>query len=227
MLTTTFGYGYDFDPTTAPRPKGDHPDLVWELAAMFPAQGSWSVKEYLDLTDGIDRKIEYTNRRLEFLPTPTLTHQRLVWTLSRWLDAFVAKRSLGEVLPGGIRVYFDDADDEKFRIPDVLFLSKESAPKWGGERYWTGVDLTIEVVSDDAKSVTRDYEDKVKVYGAGRIAEYWIVDPQEQKITVFTLPKGAAEYAEHGVFRPGETATSVLLDGFTVEVQACFDAAKK
>jgi hypothetical protein len=40
--------------------------------------------------------------------------------------------------------------------------------------------------------------------------------------TALTL-RGAA-YAIHGVFRRGELATSVLLDGFAVEVGAVFDA---
>ncbi|MEQ8847213.1 Uma2 family endonuclease [Botrimarina sp.] len=227
MLTTTFDYAYDFDPSAAPRPRGEQPELVWELATMFPAQGAWSVRDYLELTDATNRKIEYTNGRLEFLAMPTVTHQRLVSWLFLLLNGYVAKAGLGEVLPGGIRVYFDDADEEKFRIPDVLFLSKGSEAEWGGERYWRGVDLAIEVVSDDPKSLSRDYEDKVRVYGAGRVPEYWIVDPQEQKITVLTLPEGADKYAEHGVFRPGQTATSVLLGGFAVDVKACFDAAKK
>jgi Uma2 family endonuclease len=226
MLSSTYDYAYDFNPEFVPRSKSGEPELVWELATMFPAQGSWTKEEYLCLTDSTNRRIEYTNGRLEFLAMPTLTHQRLVSWLFFLMHDFVASRGLGEVLPGGIRIYFDRDKEEKFRIPDVVFLSKESKPRWGGERYWNGVDLAIEIVSDDEKSIDRDYLDKLKVYGEGKVAEYWIVDPQESKITVLTLPDGKSEYAEHGVFRPGETATSKLLDGFVVDVKACFDAAK-
>jgi Uma2 family endonuclease len=55
-----------------------------------------------------------------------------------------------------------------------------------------------------------------------RIPEYWIVNPLDETITVLTLAGDA--YAEHGVFRRGETATSALLDGFAAPVDAVFDA---
>jgi hypothetical protein len=45
-------------------------------------------------------------------------------------------------------------------------------------------------------------------------------------ITVLSLPEGAGDYVVHGEFRPGATATSVLLEGFTVDVAACFAAAE-
>jgi hypothetical protein len=47
--------------------------------------------------------------------------------------------------------------------------------------------------------------------------------PEEATITVLTLEHG--EYVDHEVFRRGETATSALLSGFTVSVDAVCDAA--
>ena len=57
-----------------------------------------------------------------------------------------------------------------------------------------------------------------------RRTEYWIVDPPEETLTVLTLD--GEGYVEHGVFGGGETATSVLLPGFAVDVTAVFDAAR-
>ena len=61
-------------------------------------------------------------------------------------------------------------------------------------------------------------------YAEAGIAEYWIVDPQSPSITVLTLDN--AHYVEHGVFGLGQSASSVLLAGFTADVSAVFDAAK-
>jgi len=47
-------------------------------------------------------------------------------------------------------------------------------------------------------------------------------EPAKETITVLTLVRGA--YIEHGVFRRGETATSLVLPGFSVSVDAVFDA---
>jgi Uma2 family endonuclease len=53
---------------------------------------------------------------------------------------------------------------------------------------------------------------------------YQIVDPQERRIIVLTLD--GDEYRVHGEFGPGETASSVLLPGFSVSVGAVLAAEK-
>jgi Uma2 family endonuclease len=53
-------------------------DDAWEVATLFPRQGKWSEEEYLRLTDGSNRRIEYTDGRLEFLPMPTDRHETLI-----------------------------------------------------------------------------------------------------------------------------------------------------
>ena len=59
-------------------------------------------------------------------------------------------------------------------------------------------------------------------YAEAGIPEYWIADPRDETLTVLAL-RGDA-YVEHGRYGRGETAVSVLLDGFTAEVSAVFDA---
>jgi Uma2 family endonuclease len=90
----------------------------------------------------------------------------------------------------------------------------------GQNTYWLGADLVLEVVSSDDPE--RDTVVKRRDYAEGGIPEYWIVHPEEESITVLRLEQ--AQYVEHGVFRRGETATSVLLEGFAVVVSEVFDA---
>ena len=78
----------------------------------------------------------------------------------------------------------------------------------------------MEVVSEGQESWKRDYVEKAEDYAAAGIAEYWIVDPQERKITVLTLTD--TEYREHGVFIEGDDASSVLLAGFACRVSDVF-----
>jgi Uma2 family endonuclease len=56
------------------------------------------------------------------------------------------------------------------------------------------------------------------------VPEYWIVDPQDEVITVLKLDGGAN--AVHGEFRLGERATSRLLEGFEVDVAEVFAAGE-
>jgi len=63
---------------------------------------------------------------------------------------------------------------------------------------------------------------KRREYAQAHIPEYWIVNPQTELITVLHLEND--RYVEHGVFKRGETATSALLEGFLVNVDAVLDA---
>ena len=88
-------------------------------------------------------------------------------------------------------------------------------------RYWTGADLVVEVVSPDDPD--RDYITKRADYAEAAIPEYWIVDPQQSRITVLTLTGDT--YTTHGEFHPGDTATSPLLPSFTADVTHVLEGA--
>jgi Uma2 family endonuclease len=66
--------------------------------------------------------------------------------------------------------------------------------------------LVVEVVSPGKVAWERDYDCKRSQYAAVGIPEYWIVDPQEQQVTVLRLELG--EYTEVGVFQENETIIS-------------------
>jgi Uma2 family endonuclease len=106
-----------------------------------------------------------------------------------------------------------------FREPDVVLLLDANDPRYQ-DAYWLGADLVVEVVSPDQPE--RDTVEKPRDYSAAGIPEYWIVNPLDESLTVLTLRDGS--YATHGVFRRGERAASLLLDGFQVAVDDVFAA---
>jgi Uma2 family endonuclease len=103
----------------------------------------------------------------------------------------------------------------KFREPDVVFMLREHAGRIG-EKFWDRADLVMEVVSEDEEDRRRDLDTKRREYARAGIPEYWIVDPQEEQITVLRL--AGKRYVLHGAFPRGAAATSHLLPGFTVDV---------
>ncbi len=192
------------------------PDYAWEVATLFPEQGEWSEEDYLQLTDGSNRRIEFTDGRLEFVPMPTWIHEALVRFLFLALYQFVDQRKIGEVYFNGIRVR---VRPRRIRLPDVIFLHKNHFHA-RHNRVWDGADLAMEVVSDDPKDRQRDYEQKRADYAEAKIAEYWIVDPERRVVIVHCLQNG--RYAVHGEFSAGAQAISVLLPGFGIDVAALF-----
>src|SRR5205814_1403499 len=106
-----------------------------------------------------------------------------------------------------------------FREPDILLLRDANDP-CRQNAYWRGADLVVEIVSPDDPE--RDTRVKRADYAAASIPECWIVNPQDETITVLQLT--GDHYTEHSVFRRGATATSALLNGFAVAVDAVLDA---
>jgi Uma2 family endonuclease len=196
------------------------PEYAWEVATLFPEQGGWSENQYLSLTDNSNRRIEFTDGRLEFLPMPTEVHEALVQFLYMALYQFVIQTDCGKVYASGIRLRIRP---RKLRLPDVIFLHRDHYYARHNQA-WDAADLVMEVISPDPKDRQRDYEQKLADYAEGGVAEYWIVDPDERRVLVHRLEQG--RYALHGDFRPGQQANSALLNGFGINVTDLFAVLK-
>jgi Uma2 family endonuclease len=183
---------------------------AWEIAQLFPMQGDWSEEEYLALNG--NHLVELSQGFLEVLPLPTTSHQLLVAYLYRLLLAIASSRNLGTVLFAPLRVRLWRG---KIREPDVVFMLREHASRIM-DRYWDRADLVMEVLSKDDEDRRRDLIKKRGEYARAGIPEYWMVDPQEERITVLRL--ASKRYVVHGEFTKGTVATSHLLPGFAVDV---------
>jgi Uma2 family endonuclease len=163
--------------------------------------------------------VEFANGFLEVLPMSTMSHQELVAYLYGLLFAYVSRRDLGKVLFASLRVRLWPG---RFREPDLVFMLKKHHRRMG-EAFWDRADLVMEVVSGDPEDRRRDLVTKRREYARARIPEYWIIDPQEETITVLRL--AGRRYLVHGSFAKGSQATSRLLPGFTVDVRGAFAQA--
>jgi len=182
----------------------------WENAQTFPVRYPCTEEEYLALDSNL--LLEFSDGFLEVLPMPTTHHQRICAFHYNALNAWVTAHQLGEVLFAALRVRIRKG---KYREPDVLFMKSEHAARIGNE-YWERPDLVIEIVSE--KNRRHDLETKRDEYAQAGIPEYWIVDPEEETITVLVLKSRRRTYTEHGTFPKGTEATSKLLPGFSVDV---------
>ena len=103
----------------------------------------------------------------------------------------------------------------------VLMLAEHADRRH--QQYWEVPDLVMEVVAPEYRR--HDLETKRRKYAQAGIPEYWIVDPEEEQITVLTLE--GQKYAVHGVFKRGMVTKSALLAGFEVAVDEVWAAASQ
>lgn len=189
---------------------------AWAIATLFPSQGSWSDEEYLAFST--ERPlVELRDGAIEVLPMPTDGHQRVLDALFLLL-ATHARAAGGRARTAGIRVRIRAG---VFRQPDIVYLGP-ARQHLRGEEYWSGADLVVEVVSGSSGDRVRDLVTKRREYAEAGIPEYWIVDPQQETITVLRLEQGT--YVEHCVGQQESSATSTVLPELCVTPSDVFDA---
>lgn len=197
-----------------PRIPSQDGEPAWEAAYLLPPQGRWSEEDFLKFHS--TQMAELAEGRLEILPMPNLKHQRLLKMLLGLLEAAAPPQSLVLFAPLPTKLF-----PGTIREPDLLYISPDDLPPSDAE-YPSKIDLAMEIVSDGAEARKRDYEDKRLDYAKAGVAEYWIVDPLDQAVTVLVL--AGKQYIELGRFVSGQTARGKLLSNLMVDVAALMRA---
>ena len=183
---------------------------------LFPRQGEWRDGDYLALPR--NRMVELVCGRVDVLSVPSMLHQFLARMVFLSLNAYVESRNLGIVMSAPTKVRIGD---RHYREPDVLFVAAHNRQR-KQEQFWEIIDLTVEIISPDDPE--RDLIDNRADYAAAGISEYWIVDPRDDSLLVLQLRDAA--YQEVNAQTRTQTAASVVLDGFHIDVQQLFCEAR-
>ena len=130
---------------------------------------------------GEDKQIELINGHLIYNEAPNLKHQMIVQNLGRIIDTFIrSNNSKCQMFNVGVNLYFEE-DNNSLLIPDLVVLCDDSKLSESGI---TGTpDWIIEVVSRSTRRV--DYNEKMHKYMGTGVREYWIVDPEKERVTTY------------------------------------------
>ena len=139
----------------------------------------FSVEDYYETPEGYP--LELINGRFYVMESPGSKHQSIVYELGFVIGGYIKKNK------GKCRVYpgpFDvELPTEKGTVvvPDITVVCDTSKVDKKGLK---GVpDWVIEVLS--ASTQNKDKKEKLAVYEAVGVREYWIVDPFENKVCVY------------------------------------------
>lgn len=179
----------------------------------------YTFEEYLNYDDGTDTRYELEDGKLLAMPPASDTHEAIIMFLLHNLYREVIRVNLDwEVRSSGTGIR---TTKNKTRLPDLIVITPEQRKSIKGKSAVLEVPplLAVEVVSTE--SVQRDYNKKLLEYAAFKIPEYWIVDPIEQKITVFTL---TGNQYQASVFTGNQAIASPTFRELTLTVQTVLAA---
>ncbi len=159
-----------------------------------------------------NRLREIIDGELIVSPSPSLSHQDIVGALYRVLSAYLDVHPVGRVFIAPLDTVL--AADQVPQ-PDLVYVSRRSSSILG--RVVEGApDLVIEVISETSRR--RDEVRKRELYEQFGVTEYWIVDPDADKVTVHRLTDG--RYDDGTVVRT--TLTTPLLPGLEIDLAKVF-----
>jgi Uma2 family endonuclease len=170
----------------------------------------WTFDQLLAEMPESNQPTELWDGELVMTPSPTPVHQAIIRRLANVFSEYVDKHRLGEVFFAPLDVVFTQ---RRVTQPDILFVSNARRAIIQ-DRVRGAPDLIVEVISPG--TWRRDHVDKRTIYEQFGVAEYWIVDPEAEMIEVLVLEEGMYRLA--GRFSRGQTARSMLLDGFSAAV---------
>ena len=159
---------------------------------MTVALQEMTLEEYLNFDNGADTFYELVNGELIEMSPDELNRRIAMFLVAYFLQQGIPPQRLTlktEIVVSGSRA--------TTRFPDVMVLSEELAIALEGARRSTIMPemppplLVVEVVSPGQEK--QDYRYKRSEYAARGIAEYWIVDPMQQRVTVLEWVEGLYE----------------------------------
>ena len=178
--------------------------------------------EYLSYSDNTDKRYELIDGELIALPPESEPNNFIANYLFFYLaSSGLVPLRLIKTHNCEVQVAVLRSGDAANRYPDLIILEPEHIPLTANRLTITfdmlPPRLVVEVVSPGRVGRERDYERKRAQYAARGIAEYWVIDPIEQVVTVLRLEEG--QYVEVGVFRDGEAIVSPMFPQLSLTVQ--------
>jgi len=169
--------------------------------------------DYLKTPD--DKRYELIEGELIMTPSPVTYHQWVSKNIEYELERFVREKKTGRIFDAPYDVCLDN---ENVLQPDILYISRERFSIIEEKNIQGAPDLIVEILSES--TAYNDLIKKKKLYAKHGVREYWIVDPGEKSIEVYSLVR--KEYVLSSSFSINDNLISPLLTGLNIELASVF-----
>jgi Uma2 family endonuclease len=151
----------------------------------------------------------------QFVSAFGATHQVVSLRLAAALLHYVEPGNLGKILQSPFPVVLSK---EIVVRPDILFIKSSRIGLMRENSMQGPPDLIIEVTAPTTRECDRIF--KRNLYSRFEVKEYWVVDPQSQKIEILLWSE--LGYASNGIFRKSGRLASPALPGFRLPAYRIF-----
>lgn len=161
----------------------NQPDMVGGAAVPYgqKKQGEYTLEDYYALPE--DKRYELIDGVLYEMTVPTTVHQIIALQMCYQIERFIEEREgncMTYIAPVDVQL---DCDDKTMVEPDVIILCDRS--KDINRCIYGAPDFVAEVLSKSTRR--KDIGVKTYKYSNAGVREYWMIDPKDMKVIVYTF----------------------------------------
>lgn len=173
-------------------------------------------EEFLALPDD-GKHYELIEGELVLNPAPNLKHQAIIGNLYLAFRLYLDQHRSGKVFVAAVDVVLSI---ENVLEPDVLVVLNDRASRLQKKNVQGAPSIAVEVLSEGSRR--KDEVTKKRLYERFGVDEYWIVDPEIDRVKIYRRAGDVFERAIEINTDTGGTITSTLLPGFALDVNNVF-----
>lgn len=143
----------------------------------------YTIEDIYALPNGT--RAELIDGQIYYMAPPSRKHQKILLSLSRVISDYIDKNNGAcEVDIAPFSVFLNE-NDKNYVEPDISIICDQN--KLNDKGCVGAPDWIIEIVSPSSKRM--DYMIKLFKYRTAGVREYWIVDPDKDRITLYNFEK--------------------------------------
>lgn len=167
----------------------------------------YTIDDIYALPEG--ERAELIDGQIYYMAPPNTKHQRLVHFFDREIGNYIqSENGECEVFPAPFAVFLNE-DDTNYVEPDISVICDKN--KISDKGCHGAPDWIVEIVSPGSKRI--DYLIKLFKYRNADIKEYWIVDENNNRITVYNFVHDTIEE-----YTFGEDVPVGIYEGFSIRI---------
>jgi len=153
----------------------------------LPKERLYTIDDIYALPEG--ERAELIDGQIYYMAPPNRQHQDILHFLDRTLGNYIAgKNGPCKIYPAPFAVFLNE-DDTSYVEPDISIICDKN--KLNDKGCIGAPDFVIEIVSPSSKPM--DYFTKLFKYRTAGVREYWIVDANKNRITVYDFESEITE----------------------------------
>jgi Uma2 family endonuclease len=179
----------------------------------------YTYADYKGFDDNV--KVEIIEGNIYMQAAPSWQHQAICFELARQFGNYLVDKSCRAfTAPFDLIIPNDNEDESSTNVvqPDLLVVCNKNGLK--GTGYFGIPDLIIEICSPS--TMRNDKVLKFNKYEQAGVREYWIVEPEGEFISVFTLQENM-RYGRPDIYTDENKIRVGIFEDFIIDLKTVFE----